>query len=176
MPLDDAALATLFTEARTHNAWTDQPVSDDDLRAVFDLMKMAPTSANCAPARFVFIRTPEGKEKLKPALSSGNLEKTMAAPVTVIVGCDGDRWSVKRALFDAKYRPEPGTIAGESGSYRNVPSPVHARQYAQPFAVTRTSGDVLHGRPGDWLLQYGKGDHGIADAGRFARVYRSIDA
>ena len=88
MAIDDAALDALFREARTHNAWTDQPVTDDDLRAVFDLMKMGPTSANCSPARFVFIRTPEGKEKLKPALSAGNLAKTMAAPVTAIVAHD----------------------------------------------------------------------------------------
>jgi len=92
----------------------------------------------------------------------------------LLVGCDGDRWSVARALFDAKYVPEPGTAAGAAGSYRNRPAPVYARQYAQAFVVTRASGDVLHGRAGDWLLQYGKGDHGIADAGRFARVYRAI--
>ena len=66
------------------------------------------------------------------------------------------------------------TAAGAAGSYRNRPAPVYARQYAQAFVVTRASGDVLHGRAGDWLLQYGKGDHGIADAGRFARVYRAI--
>ena len=88
MALDPAALDALFNEARTHNAWSDTPVTDDDLRAIFDLMKMGPTSANCSPARFVFIRTPEGKEKLKPALSGGNTEKTMAAPVTVIVAYD----------------------------------------------------------------------------------------
>ena len=61
MPLDDAALGALFRDARTHNAWTDQPVSDDDLRAVFDLMKWGPTSANCSPARFVFVRSPDGE-------------------------------------------------------------------------------------------------------------------
>ena len=85
MPLDDAALNLLFRDARTHNKWTDQPVTDDDLRAVFDLLKMAPTSANCSPARFLFLRTQEAKEKLRPALSAGNVDKTMAAPVTVIV-------------------------------------------------------------------------------------------
>ena len=99
-----------------------------------------------------------------------------AAGDALLTGCDGDRWSVARALFDAKYRAEPATTAGLPGAYRNVPAPVYARQYAQPFAVTRISGDVLHGKPGDWLLQYGKGDHGIADAGRFARVYRALEA
>ncbi len=86
--LDDAALDALFRDARSRYHYTDQPVTDDDLRAVYDLVKLGPTSANCTPARFVFIRTPEGKEKLKPALSAGNLEKTMAAPVTVIVAWD----------------------------------------------------------------------------------------
>jgi 3-hydroxypropanoate dehydrogenase len=88
MALDDAALDTLFRTARTKWEWTEQPVSDDDLLALYELVKLGPTSANCSPARFVFIRTPEGKAKLRPALSAGNLEKTMAAPVTVIVAYD----------------------------------------------------------------------------------------
>jgi 3-hydroxypropanoate dehydrogenase len=88
MSLDHAALDALFSAARTQNKWTDTPVSDADLAAIYDLLKMGPTSANCSPARFVFVRTPEGKEKLKPALSAGNMEKTMTAPVTVIVAYD----------------------------------------------------------------------------------------
>ncbi len=87
-PLDGGALDVLFREARTLGKWTDRPVTDDDLRALFDLLKMGPTSANSSPARFVFIRTPEGREKLRPALSAGNVDKTMAAPVTVIVAHD----------------------------------------------------------------------------------------
>ncbi|MDQ6434104.1 malonic semialdehyde reductase [Mesorhizobium sp. LHD-90] len=79
---------TIFTEARTHNKWTDRPVSEDTLKRLYDLAKMGPTSANCSPGRFVFVRTPEGKEKLRPALSRGNSDKTMAAPVTVIVAYD----------------------------------------------------------------------------------------
>jgi 3-hydroxypropanoate dehydrogenase len=86
--LDDAALDQLFRQARTQNKWTDRPVPDAKLREMYDLLKMAPTSANASPARFVFVRTPEGKAKLKPALSAGNLEKTMNAPVTVIVAHD----------------------------------------------------------------------------------------
>jgi 3-hydroxypropanoate dehydrogenase len=78
----------LFREARSHNKFTSEPVSDETLHALYDLMKFGPTSANSSPARFVFVRTPEGKEKLKPALSSGNLDKTMAAPVTVIIAYD----------------------------------------------------------------------------------------
>jgi 3-hydroxypropanoate dehydrogenase len=88
MTLDAGALDALFREARTHNAWLDQPITNGDLRAIFDLMKYGPTSANCSPARFVFVRSPEAKEKLRPALSAGNLAKTMAAPVTVIVAYD----------------------------------------------------------------------------------------
>lgn len=88
MSLDAAALDAVFREARTHFKWTDAPVSDDDLRAIYDLMKYAPTSANASPARFVMIRTQYGKDKLKPALSAGNLEKTMTAPATVIVAYD----------------------------------------------------------------------------------------
>lgn len=86
--LDAAALAALFLDARTHNGWTDAPVSDDLLRRLYALVRMGPTSANCSPARFVFVRTPEGKAKLAPALSKGNLDKTLAAPVTVIAAWD----------------------------------------------------------------------------------------
>jgi 3-hydroxypropanoate dehydrogenase len=86
--VEPAALDLLFREARTHNKFTSETVSDETLHALYDLLKFGPTSANSSPARFVFIRTPEGKEKLKPALSSGNLEKTMGAPVTVIVAYD----------------------------------------------------------------------------------------
>jgi 3-hydroxypropanoate dehydrogenase len=88
MSIDAGALDALFREARTHNAWTDRPVTDDDLRAVFDLMKFGPTSANCSPARFVFVRSADAKERLKPALSAGNTAKTMAAPATAIVAYD----------------------------------------------------------------------------------------
>ena len=99
MSLDPTALAALFTDARTQNKWTDQPVTDAELEAIFDLVKMGPTSANCSPARFVFVRTPEGKEKLKPALSAGNLEKTMTAPVTVIVAHDPHFYEQLPKLF-----------------------------------------------------------------------------
>jgi 3-hydroxypropanoate dehydrogenase len=87
-PLEDSGLNLLFRDARTQNSWLPESVNEDMLQAVFDLMKMAPTSANCSPARFVFVTTPEGKEKLKPALSEGNLAKTMSAPLTVIIAHD----------------------------------------------------------------------------------------
>jgi 3-hydroxypropanoate dehydrogenase len=88
MTIDAAGHDLLFREARTHNKWHDEPISDETLHELYDILKFGPTSANTSPARFVFIRTKEGKEKLAPALSSGNTEKTMSAPVTVIVAYD----------------------------------------------------------------------------------------
>lgn len=87
-PLNDAALDQLFREARTYNAWLNQPVSDETLRRLYDLMKWGPTSANCSPARLLFLRTPEAKARLRPALAPGNVDKTMAAPVTAILAYD----------------------------------------------------------------------------------------
>jgi 3-hydroxypropanoate dehydrogenase len=85
--LDAKSLDTIFRQARTHNAFSG-PVSDAQLRELYDLLKWGPTTMNTQPARFVFVRSKEGKEKLRPALSPGNLDKTMAAPVTVIVAYD----------------------------------------------------------------------------------------
>jgi 3-hydroxypropanoate dehydrogenase len=88
MTMDAAGLDLLFREARSHNQWLDKPVPDETLRELYDLLKFGPTSANSSPARFVFIRTAAGKERLRPALSAGNLEKTLKAPVTAIVAYD----------------------------------------------------------------------------------------
>lgn len=88
--LDQAALDILFNTARSHRDWKDAAVGEDQLRAVYDLMKMAPTSANCSPGRFVFVASAEAKEKLRPCLVPGNVDKTMAAPVTAIIGHDMD--------------------------------------------------------------------------------------
>jgi len=82
------ALDQLFREARTHNAWLDRPVTDDTLRQIYELAKWGPTSANSSPARFVFIRSQQVKERLRPCLAPGNVEKTMAAPVNVIIAYD----------------------------------------------------------------------------------------
>jgi 3-hydroxypropanoate dehydrogenase len=97
--LNDEGLRLLFLDARTHNGWTDKPVSDADLRRIFDVMKMAPTSANTSPARFLFLRTKAAKERLRPALLSGNVEKTMSAPVTAIVGYDLEFYEHLPRLF-----------------------------------------------------------------------------
>jgi 3-hydroxypropanoate dehydrogenase len=87
-PVDDRALDILFREARTYSKWQPRPVTDETLRTLYDLLKWAPTSANAEPARFVFLRSIQAKERLRPALAPLNVEKTMTAPVTVIVAYD----------------------------------------------------------------------------------------
>jgi len=86
--LDDRALDTLFREARTFRGWLPRPVTDETLRQLYDLVKWGPTSANSSPARFAFLRSKEAKERLRPALAPSNVDKTMTAPVTVIVAYD----------------------------------------------------------------------------------------
>ena len=86
--LDALAFDQLFLKARTHNAWDARPVAEATLRKLWEIARMGPTSANCSPARIVFLVTPAAKEKLKPALIPTNVEKTMTAPVTAIVGHD----------------------------------------------------------------------------------------
>jgi len=89
-PVADQVLAQLFTEARTRNAWSDRPVSEETLRKLYDLTKFGPTGANASPARFVFVTSEAGKDRLIPLLSEGNQGKTRQAPVAVIVGFDVD--------------------------------------------------------------------------------------
>ena len=86
--LDRTAVDQLFRAARTHSAWINRPVSDDQLRRLYDLMKWGPTSANSSPGRIVFLRSRAAKERLAPALAPQNVEKTLAAPVTAIVAYD----------------------------------------------------------------------------------------
>ena len=88
--VNDNALDQLFTKARTFSAWKAQAVDADLHHRLFDLVKMAPTSANCQPGRFVFVTTDAGRERLRPALAPGNVEKTMSAPVTVIAASDSE--------------------------------------------------------------------------------------
>ncbi|MCA0393195.1 MAG: malonic semialdehyde reductase [Proteobacteria bacterium] len=103
-PLSDPALDQLFRTARTHNAFT-VDIDDDTLRRLYDLVKLGPTEANSCPARFVFVKSRAAKDRLGPALSEGNHAKTMAAPVTVIVGYDMRFYDKLPVLFphvDAK--------------------------------------------------------------------------
>ena len=98
-PLDPAALDRLFLEARTYNAWNSKPVSEATLRRLWDIARMGPTSANCSPARIVFVTSKAAKEKLRPALIPTNVEKTMTAPVTAIIGHDLEFYEHLPKLF-----------------------------------------------------------------------------
>lgn len=86
--MNDNLINQIFRNARSQNGWRDTPVGDDQLLALYELMKWGPTSMNCSPARLLFIRTPQAKARLVPLMSSGNQEKTRQAPVTVIIGQD----------------------------------------------------------------------------------------
>jgi 3-hydroxypropanoate dehydrogenase len=92
-------LDQLFRNARTHNVFLDQPISDEKLKEVYELTKWGPTSANCSPARILFLRSKEAKERLKPALSAGNAAKTLAAPVVAVIGYDLEFYEKLPQLF-----------------------------------------------------------------------------
>jgi 3-hydroxypropanoate dehydrogenase len=120
-PLDATALDRAFRTARTFNSFSGE-VSDDDLHAIYELMKFGPTSANGSPARFVFVRSAAAKDKLKPALSPGNLDKTITAPCTVIVAQDMEFYEKLPQLFphtDARswFAGKPEAIA--TAAFRN---------------------------------------------------------
>lgn len=103
--ISQQALEQLFIDARTHNAWQPKQVSDDQLKQIYDLFKFAPTSVNCNPARIIFVKSPEAKERLVACVSPGNVDKTKTAPVTAIVGMDLDFYEQLPKLFphvDAK--------------------------------------------------------------------------
>ena len=120
---NDALLDRMFRDARTHNGWQpNRVVSDGDLGAVYDLMKWGPTSANSSPARFVFVRSAQGKAKLRPALSAGNLDKTMDAPVTAIVAYDPRFYDLLPRLFphaDARVWFAGNEALAEETAFRN---------------------------------------------------------
>jgi 3-hydroxypropanoate dehydrogenase len=97
--VSDDALDQLFRAARTQNKWQEKPVSPTLLHALYDLMRMAPTSANCSPARLVFITSNAGRERIKPFIAPGNLPKVLTAPVTVIIGHDLEFYEKLPALF-----------------------------------------------------------------------------
>ena len=99
--LNQSALDQLFFEAHTFNVWQDKPVSDELLHQLYDTMRMAPTSMNCNPVRIVFVKSKTAKEKLNPALMEGNRKKSMAAPVTAIIGYDTRFFEQLPKLFPA---------------------------------------------------------------------------
>jgi 3-hydroxypropanoate dehydrogenase len=120
--IDQAAIDQLFLNARTHSFWQDKQVSDDLLKRAYDLAKMGPTSANCSPLRIIFVKSAAAKEKLRPCLAEGNIEKTMSAPVTAILGHDMEFYEKLPALFphaDAKswFTGSPELI--EATAFRN---------------------------------------------------------
>lgn len=98
-PLDDAALAQLFTQARTRYDWDDTPVSEADLRALYDLVKLGPTSANSSPARFIFCHSADARARLAACVSEANRPKVLGAPVTVIIGFDPEFYDRLPELF-----------------------------------------------------------------------------
>ena len=104
MTLDSKALDLILLQARTQNGFLPKPVSDEQLRQIYDIMKFGPTSANSCPARILFVRTPEAKARLLPALSAGNQDKTKQAPVTAILGYDTRFYELLPRLFP--HRPE----------------------------------------------------------------------
>src|ERR1700733_3403827 len=113
--LNEECLNNLFREARTHTAWLPKAVDDAVLKEIYDLAKMGPTSANMLPMRVVFVKSKEGKEKLKPTLDAGNVDKTMAAPVTAIIGMDIHFYEHLPKLFPMK---------DLSGVFRSLPENV----------------------------------------------------
>ena len=113
--LDKDALDTLFTEARSHNGWLDQDVSEEQINQIYELMKFGPTAANTCPARITFVQSNDAKERLKPHLDEGNVEKAMSAPVVAIISYDTEFYEKLPFLFphtDAKswYEGKPDKI------------------------------------------------------------------
>lgn len=120
--LDETALDAILRTARTHRAWLDRPVPDDLLRRVYELAAEGPTSANCSPMRVLFVKSREAKERLRPALTPGNVDKTMQAPVTAIIGHDLQFYELLPRLFPtadmrANFAGKPELIAATA--FRN---------------------------------------------------------
>ncbi|WP_295757940.1 malonic semialdehyde reductase [Undibacterium sp.] len=115
-------LALLFNNARTHNEWQNKPVSDEQLHAIYDLMKWGPTSANCSPARLVFVKSEAEKNKLLACVGPGNQDKTRTAPVTVIIGMDMAFYEQLPTLFphaDARAWFEGNQALIDATAFRN---------------------------------------------------------
>ncbi len=120
--IPEAALRQLFLDARTYNGWLDKPVPDECLRDIVDLMKMAPTSANCQPVRILFLKSKEARERLRPHLMETNVDKTMSAPVTAILGHDLEFYERLPRYFphtDAKSWFEGNAPLIEETAFRN---------------------------------------------------------
>ena len=114
---DEQTLDLMLRKARSHGDFTDRPVSDETLRAAHDLMKWGPTSANSQPARFLYLRSPAAREKLRPALSATNLEKTLKAPVIGLVAYDTRFWEHLPRMF---HNPEAINWFKDKGAHTEV--------------------------------------------------------
>ncbi len=120
--LNEAEIELLFTQARSHYAWTDAPVSDDLLHRIFDITKMGPTSMNSCPARFVFVRSEAGKKRIAKSLKPANVPKVMGAPVTAIIAYDLEFWTELLRLFpheDRRPHFEGKPEHAENTAFRN---------------------------------------------------------
>ena len=135
--LDSGALDLLFHNARTHTAWLDEPVTDDTLRQLYDLMKWGPTSMNCSPARILFLRTKEAKERLKPFLMASNVDKTL--------GGAGDRNLV---AYDAKFYDKLGELFPHYPGAREV--------FAEPMRRWPISPPSRNGTLQGWIFHAGR--------------------
>ena len=158
MPLPAGALDTIFRTARTYRAWFDRPVTDETLHRIYELMKLGPTTSNTCPARIVFVRTPEAKERLKPALDAGNVAQTMAAPVTAIIGYDLEFYEKMPIL--APHRELRSVFAGKPELSREVAFQGGSLQGAYFIIAARALG--LDCGP------MGGFDHDMVDAAFFA--------
>jgi 3-hydroxypropanoate dehydrogenase len=119
---DDASLDLLFRKARTYTVWQDKPVEDSLLQQVYDLCKWGPTSSNCLPMRIVFVKSNEAKERLKPFLAGGNVDKTMHAPATAIIAYDSEFYTLMPKLWphsDMKSYFEKNPDAAKTTAFRN---------------------------------------------------------
>ena len=123
MQLDEKSLDLILLKARTQNGWLPTPVTDDELRTIYQIMRSGPTSANSCPARILFVRTPGAKARLIPALTPGNVDKTKAAPVTAIIGYDTRFYELLPKLFphrpDMKNPYEANAKLAETVAFRN---------------------------------------------------------
>jgi 3-hydroxypropanoate dehydrogenase len=120
--LDQASLDLLLTGSRSHYAWTDKPVSKAQIKRIYDIAKMGPTSMNSCPARFIFVTSKEGKERIAKALKPANVAKMMAAPVTAIVAYDTDFWKELLRLFpheDRRGHFSDKPVYAETTAFRN---------------------------------------------------------
>ena len=153
MELDSAGKDLLFRNARSQNGWHDKPVSEAQLRQIYDLMKWGPTSANCSPARILFLITRAAKERLRPALLSANIDKTMSAPAVALIGYDLKFYDLLPRLFPHN----PGARTGTPADPPRPPAhPAHRRGAAHgcadrahtPWRPTHSAACPAHGHPG----------------------------